>query len=399
MQSLKDADLNGKTVLMRVDFNVPMDKDGNIIDDTKIRAALPSIEYVINRGAKLIVMSHLGRPKGKPEEKYSMKRVAEYLAGLVNTRVKMANESIGQQVQQEVKELKPGEILVLENVRFHAEEEKNDKEHARQLAALADIFVNDAFGSAHRAHASTAGVAEYLPAYAGFLLESEVGMLRKVLDYPESPRMAILGGAKVADKLGLIENLCGKMDLILIGGGMANTFLKAQGKNIGLSKYEPDLVEQACKLLEQAPARRVKILLPVDAVVATEISPEAVGQIVPVDKVPDDCMILDIGPETIALFAEAIAEARTIVWNGPLGVYEYNQFAQGTREVARAVADSGAVSVIGGGDSAAAVHNMGLESKITHISTGGGATLEFLEGQVLPGVAVVETANMPTGII
>ena len=393
MQSIKDADLNGRTVLMRVDFNIPMDKDGNIIDDTKIRAALPSIEYVIKQGAKLVVMSHLGRPKGKPEEKYSMKRIAEHLAGLVNTKVKMANDSIGPEVQQEVKELNPGEILVLENVRFHPEEEKNDQEHARQLAALADIFVNDAFGSAHRAHASTAGVAEYLPAYAGFLLESEVSMLRKVLDYPESPRMAILGGAKVVDKLGLIENLSEKMDVILIGGGMANTFLKAQGKNIGISKYEPDLVEQAGKLLEQAPARQVKILLPVDAVVATEISPEAVGQIVSVDKIPDNCMIVDIGPETIALFAEAIAEARTIVWNGPLGVYEYNQFAQGTREVARAVADSGAVSVIGGGDSAAAVHNMGLESKITHISTGGGATLEFLEGQVLPGVAVVEAAH------
>ena len=393
MQSIKDADLNGRTVLMRVDFNIPMDKDGNIIDDTKIRAALPSIEYVIKQGAKLVVMSHLGRPKGKPEEKYSMKRIAEHLAGLVNTKVKMANDSIGPEVQQEVKELNPGEILVLENVRFHPEEEKNDQEHARQLAALADIFVNDAFGSAHRAHASTAGVAEYLPAYAGFLLESEVSMLRKVFDYPESPRMAILGGAKVVDKLGLIENLSEKMDVILIGGGMANTFLKAQGKNIGISKYEPDLVEQAGKLLEQAPARQVKILLPVDAVVATEISPEAVGQIVSVDKIPDNCMIVDIGPETIALFAEAIAEARTIVWNGPLGVYEYNQFAQGTREVARAVADSGAVSVIGGGDSAAAVHNMGLESKITHISTGGGATLEFLEGQVLPGVAVVEAAH------
>ncbi len=393
MQSLKDADLNGKTVLMRVDFNVPMDKDGHIIDDTKIRAALPSIEYVINQGAKLVVMSHLGRPKGKPEDKYSMKRIAGHLAGLVNTKVKMANDSVGPEVQQEVKALKPGEILVLENVRFHAEEEKNDKDYAHQLAALAEVFVNDAFGSAHRAHASTAGVAEYLPAYAGFLLESEVNMLRKVLDYPESPRMAILGGAKVADKLGLIENLSEKMDIILIGGGMANTFLKAQGKNIGISKYEPDLVEQAGKLLEQAPGRQVKILLPVDAVVATEISPEAVGQIVSIDKVPSDCMIVDIGPETIALFAEAIAAARTIVWNGPLGVYEYDQFAQGTREVARAMADSGAVSVIGGGDSAAAVHNMGLESKITHISTGGGATLEFLEGQVLPGVAVVEAAH------
>ncbi len=393
MQSLEDANLSGKTVLMRVDFNIPMDKDGNIIDDTKIRAALPTIEYVIGQGAKLVVMSHLGRPKGKPEEKYSMKRVAGHLAGLVNTSVKMADDSIGQQVQQAVKELKPGEILVLENVRFHAEEEKNDKEYARQLASLADIFINDAFGSAHRAHASTAGVAEFLPAYAGFLLQSEVSMLRKVLDYPESPRMAILGGAKVADKLGLIENLSEKMDVILIGGGMANTFLKAQGKNIGISKYEPDLVERAGKLLEQAPARKVKILLPVDAVVATEISPEAAGQIVAIDKVPNDCLIVDIGPETIILFAEEIAAARTIVWNGPLGVYEYDQFAQGTREVARAVADSGAVSVIGGGDSAAAVHNMGLESKITHISTGGGATLEFLEGQVLPGVAVVEAAH------
>lgn len=389
LRSIKEADLKEKTVLMRVDFNIPMNKDGSIIDDTKMRAALPSIQYALGQGAKLILMSHLGRPKGQPEEKYSLKPVARHLESLVKTKVIMAPESIGPQVQEAVDLLQPGEILVLENVRFHAEEEKNDPQYAQQLAALGDIYINDAFGTAHRAHASTAGIADYLPAYAGFLMQQEVDMLRQVLDNPERPRMAILGGAKVADKIGLIGNLTNKMDLLLIGGGMANTFLLAQGKPIGKSMHEANLVEQAAGLLKSARERGVEILLPVDVMVADDIAARS-GQIVSVDDIPEDKMIVDIGPQTIAEFCEAIQKARTIVWNGPLGVYEQEAFARGTWEVARAIAASGAVSVIGGGDSAAAVQNLGLEKDITHISTGGGATLEFLEGFILPGVAAVE---------
>lgn len=390
MQTVKDVDLQGKTVLLRVDFNVPMNKDGTIIDDTKVTAALPTIEYILNQGAKLIVMSHLGRPTGQPNPKYSLKPVASHLQNLVNKKVTMADDSIGPDVQEAVNELQPGEILLLENLRFHAGEEKNDAQYSKQLADLADVYVNDAFGTAHRAHASTAGVADYLPAYAGFLMEQEVKMLRQVLDHPEPPRMAILGGAKVADKLGLIGNLINKMDILLIAGGMANTFLKAQGYEIGKSICETDLVDQAAQLLQTARERGVKILLPVDVVATDAISADAVGEVYPVDSIPGDKMIVDIGPQTTAIFCEAIETARTIVWNGPLGVYEYEQFARGTWEAARAIARSQAVSVIGGGDSAAAVHNLGLEKDITHISTGGGATLEFLEGRTLPGVAVVE---------
>ncbi len=392
MHSLKNADLKGKTVLLRVDFNIPM-KDGAIIDDTKMKAAFPTIQYILSQGAKLIIMSHLGRPKGHPEEKYSLKTVAQHLQDLLDTRVVMANDSVGPEVEKLVHDLKPGEILVLENLRFHAEEEKNDPLYSKELAALADVYVNDAFGAAHRAHASTAGIADYIPSYAGLLMEQEVSMLRQVLDNPEKPRMAILGGAKVADKLGLIGNLTKKMDIILIGGGMANTFIKAQGFSVGKSMHEAELVEQAAQLLKQAQKSGVDILLPVDVVVTSEISAAATGQVVSVSEVPEDKMIVDIGPQTIKLFSEAVSEARTIVWNGPLGVYEYEQFARGTWEVARAIARSKAVSVIGGGDSAAAVQNLGLEKDITHISTGGGATLEFLEGLILPGVAAVEDAS------
>jgi len=390
LRSLKDVDVKGKKVLMRVDFNVPMDKEGNIIDDTKMKAALPTIEYVLKNGARLILMSHLGRPKGAPEEKYSLKNVARHLEQLLKTRVLMAPDSVGSEVSQVAESLHEGEIMVLENVRFHSEEEKNDPEYARQLSALGDVFINDAFGSAHRAHASTAGIAEYLPAYAGFLMENEVNILRQVLEHPEKPRMAILGGAKIADKIGLIENLTAKLDVILIGGGMANTFLRAQGYNVGKSLHEKDMLEQAQQLLQKAAARGVEILLPVDVIVTWELSAAACGQLVDVGDVPDDMMIVDIGPRTVEIFRQAINNARTIVWNGPLGVYEYEQFAQGTQEIAKAVAESNAVSVIGGGDSAAAVQNLGLDKYITHISTGGGATLEFLEGIQLPGVVVCE---------
>lgn len=386
MKTLKDVDLAGKKVLMRVDFNVPMDKNQNIIDDTKIKAALPTVNYVLEKGASVILMSHLGRPKGEKKAEYSLKPVSQHLGTLISYPVIMASDCIGEEVEKEAANLNKGEILLLENVRFYKEEEKNDPEFASKLAKLADIFVNDAFGSAHRAHASTAGVAKVLPAYAGLLMEKEVAMLKSVLEYPESPRMAILGGAKVADKLGLINNLLAKLDIILIGGGMANTFLKAQGYNVGKSKVEEDLLDEARSLLANAESKGVKILLPVDVVLGSELSSEAKAVVADITDVPSDMMILDIGPKTVEVFQGEIVKARTIVWNGPLGVYEYEQFANGTREVAKIMAASDAVTVIGGGDSAAAVQNMGLEKDITHISTGGGATLEFLEGLPLPGV-------------
>lgn len=390
MRSIKDVELKNKRVLMRVDFNVPMDKNGSIIDDARIKAAVPTIDYIIKNGASLILMSHLGRPKGKKDEKYSLKEIAVYLGQLINKKVVMAEDCIGEEVKRQANELLAGEILMLENVRFYPGEEKNDAEFSRELAVLGDIYVNDAFGTAHRAHSSTAGVADYLPAYAGFLLENEVKMLRKVLDHPESPRMAILGGAKVKDKLGLIRNLLDKMDILLIGGGMANTFLKAQGKNIGKSICEDELIAEAQELLVLAREKKTEIFLPLDAVAADELSAEAKPLKLALEDMPDDKMILDIGAKTVELYKEAIAKAHTIIWNGPLGVYEYEQFAVGTEKVAHAVAASSAVSLIGGGDSAAAVHKLGLDKDITHISTGGGATLEFLEGIELPGVKSCE---------
>lgn len=390
MRSIRDADVKGKRVLMRVDFNVPTDKDNEIIDDTKIREALPSIEYIIKQGGRLILMSHLGRPKGAPVEKYSLKRVAERLSQLLYKPVAMAPAAIGPEVSRLVQGVQPGEVLLLENVRFYPGEEKNDAEFSRALAELGDIYVNDAFGSAHRAHSSTTGIAHYRPAYAGLLMEKEVAMLRQVLEEGQQPRMAIMGGAKIADKLGLIDNLIDKMDVIEVGGGMANTFLKAQGLQVGKSLVEDDLLEEARRLLLKAEQKGVALMLPVDVVIAPEISASAAVKTVGVFAIPEDMMILDIGPKTVANFKKAILEARTIIWNGPLGVYEYEPFSHGTREVTRAVAASPALSVIGGGDSAAAVHDLGLEKEITHISTGGGASLEFLEGRELPGVAVCE---------
>mgnify|MGYP001022554140 FL=1 len=371
---------------MRVDFNVPMDKEGNILDDTKMRAALPSIEYVLAHQGKLILMSHLGRPKGKPEEKYSLKGVAAHLDRLLEAPVSIAEDCVGEKVKARADALKAGEVLLLENLRFHSGEEENDAEFSRQLAALGDLYINDAFGTAHRAHASTVGIADYLPAYAGFLMEQEVKMLSEVLNSPKSPRMAILGGAKVADKLGIIDNLLEKMDVILIGGGMANTFIQAQGKNIGRSLSEKGLLPEALRLIEKAKQKKVKLLLPTDVVITEEIAAGASATVVGVDQVPEHMMIVDIGPRTIEKYKEEIYQAKTIIWNGPMGVYEYEQFASGTREITEAMANSSAVSVIGGGDSAVVAHDMGLEEKITHISTGGGATLEFLEGIKLPGV-------------
>lgn len=387
MRNLRDVKLDGKRVLMRVDFNVPMDKQGNILDDGKMRGALPTVEYVLAHNGKLILMSHLGRPKGKPDPKYSLKGLAPHLKDLLNgVVVNFAEDCVGPEVEEKVNSMKPGQVLLLENLRFYSGEEENDADFSRQLASLGDIYINDAFGSAHRAHSSTVGVADYLPAYAGFLMEAEVNMLKSVVESPERPRMAILGGAKVTDKLGIIENLLEKMDIILIGGGMGNTFLKAQGKNVGKSLFEKDLLNEANRLLDKARQKKVRLLLPVDVVIAGEISADATATIVGVDEVPDDMMIVDIGPRTIEIYREEINQAKTIIWNGPMGVYEYEQFAQGSKEITRAMANSSAVSVIGGGDSAVIAHDLRLEDKITHISTGGGATLEFLEGIKLPGV-------------
>jgi len=390
LRSIRDVDLKDKRVLMRVDFNVPMDDNGSIIDDARIKAAIPTIEYILGQGASLVLMSHLGRPKAKPDPKYSLKGVALHLGNLLHKQVIMADDCIGPAVQEMVGKLSPGQILMLENVRFHPGEEKNDPEFSAQLAQLGDIYVNDAFGTAHRAHSSTAGIADYLPAYAGLLLENEVNMLRKVLEHPECPRMAILGGAKVSDKLGLIRNLLNKLDVLLVAGGIGNTFLAARGMKVGKSICEMDLLQECRNLLELADKKGKHILMPVDVVVAPELSADAPAQIVDIDAIPDDMMIVDIGPKTIRGFSMAISKAHTIIWNGPVGVYEYQQFAVGTEAIAHAIAASHAVSVIGGGDSAAAIHKLGLEKEITHISTGGGATLEFLEGIELPGVKSCE---------
>ncbi|PKM77006.1 MAG: phosphoglycerate kinase [Firmicutes bacterium HGW-Firmicutes-15] len=390
LRSIRDVELKNKRVLMRVDFNVPMDENSIIIDDTRISAAIPTIEYILGQGASLILMSHLGRPNGKADAKYSLKEVALHLGGLLNKKVLMAGDCIGPEVQEMSRQLLSGEVLMLENVRFYPGEEKNDPEFSQQLALLGDIFVNDAFGTAHRAHSSTAGIAVYLPAYAGFLLENEVNMLRKVLEYPECPRMAILGGAKVKDKLGLIRNLLDKLDVLLVAGGIGSTFLAARGMKVGKSICEMDLLQECRNLLELADKKHKHILMPVDVVIANELSADATSMIVDIDAIPDDMMIVDIGPKTIKGFSMAISRAHTIIWNGPVGVYEYQQFAVGTEAIARALAASSAVTVVGGGDSAATVYKLGLEKEITHISTGGGATLEFLEGIELPGVKSCE---------
>ena len=390
MRSIREIGLKDQRVLMRVDFNVPMDKEGNITDDARITAAIPTIQYISEQGARLILMSHLGRPDGQRSEKYSLKPVAAHLSELLQREIKMADDCIGPQITAAIGQLKSGEIILLENVRFHSAEEENDVEFSKQLAALGDVFVNDAFGTAHRAHSSTAGVAEFLPAYAGFLLENEVNMLRRVMEHPECPRLAVLGGAKIKDKLGLISNLLDKMDILLIGGGMANTFLKAKGICIGKSICEDKLLDEAKKLLVSAENQNKKIILPLDAVLADTLSEDAAASISEISAIPEDMMILDIGPQTIAAFSREIDRAHTIIWNGPVGAYEYEQFSMGTDAIARVMASARAVTVIGGGDSAAAVHKLGLEKEFTHISTGGGATLEFLEGKKLPGVQSCE---------
>lgn len=384
-KTVRDIDVKGKKVFVRVDFNVPV-KDGVVGDDTRIRAALPTIEYLLDQGAAVILASHLGRPKGGPDPKYSLKPVADHLSNLLGKPVAFAEDCIGPEAEAAAAALKPGEVLVLENTRFHPEEEKNDEAMSRALAKLADVYVNDAFGTAHRAHASTAGIAAYLPAVAGFLLEKEIKYLGQAIDDPKRPFVAILGGAKISDKIGVIKNLLKKADTILIGGGMANTFFKAQGYPMGDSLVEDEALETARGLLEEG---KEKIRLPVDVVIADKFDAEAESRVMPVGPVPDGWRILDIGPETVASYAKVISAAGTVVWNGPMGVFEFPKFAEGTFGIARAVASSGAISVIGGGESVAAINQSGLAEKITHISTGGGASLEMLEGLELPGVAAL----------
>lgn len=389
-KTVRDIDVRGKRVLVRCDFNVPQDKEGNITDDRRIVAALPTIKYLLENGAKVILMSHLGRPKEGYEEKYSVKPVAKRLSELLGLEVKLADdkEVVGENAVRLVNEMKEGEVVLLENVRFIKTETKNDMDFAKKLASLADIFVNDAFGTAHRAHSSTAGVAEFLPAVAGFLIEKEIEFMGKALESPERPFVAILGGAKVSDKINVINNLIEKVDRLIIGGGMAYTFLKAQGFQIGKSLLEEDKIDYAKEMLNKAEEKGVKVYLPVDHVVAKEFSNDAEAMTVDTE-IPADYMGLDIGPKTVKLFEEAVLDAKTVIWNGPMGVFEMPKFAVGTKAVAEALSKVNGTTIIGGGDSAAAVEQLGYAEKMTHISTGGGASLEFLEGKVLPGIAAL----------
>jgi phosphoglycerate kinase len=388
--SVRDLNLKGKRVFMRVDFNVPLNDAGEITDDTRIQASLPTIQYIIEHGGRQILASHLGRPKGKLNPKMSLKPVATRLAQLLGKPVAFAADCIGPEAEAAAKALKDGEVLLLENLRFHPEEEKNDPEFAQKLAALAEVYVDDAFGSAHRAHASTEGITHYLsPCAAGLLMEKELEYLGKAVGHPERPYVAIVGGAKVSDKIELLQNLMKFADSVLIGGAMAYTFLKAQGVEVGLSRIEADKLDLARDLLQFAERRSIDFRVPLDHIVAAKLDASAAAEVAPTRSIPADRMGVDIGPATRADYAAKIATAKTIVWNGPMGVFEIPQFAEGTMAIARAVADSSAVSIVGGGDSVAAVKKAGVEAKITHISTGGGATLEFLSGITLPGVAAL----------
>jgi len=385
-KTIRDIDLKGKRALVRVDFNVPI-KDGQVGDDTRITAALPTIQYLIDNGAKVILMSHLGRPKGGPDPKYSLAPAAKRLGELLGQPVGMAPDCIGDEVEKRVAALQPGDVLLLENVRFHAEEEQNDAAFAQQLARLGDVYVNDAFGSAHRAHASTEAVARLLPAaVAGFLMEAEIDSLGRALEAPERPFVAILGGAKISDKVKVIEHLLSKVDRLLIGGGMANTFLKAKGCEMGASLVEDAALDTARGLMASAGD---KLMLPVDLVIADKFDPAAGWQHVASGRVTSGWRAMDISLKTVALFSAEIVKAKTIVWNGPMGVFEFPRFARGTNAIAQAVAASGATSIVGGGDSVAAVQQAGVADRISHLSTGGGASLEFLEGRTLPGVAAL----------
>jgi phosphoglycerate kinase len=387
-KTIRDVDVRGKRVLVRVDFNVPLEH-GQIGDDTRIRAAVPTIQALRRQGAKVILMSHLGRPDGKVDDDLRLAPVALRLGELLGVPVQMATDCVGSEVVQAVARLQPGDVLLLENLRFHAEEEANDDAFATQLAALGDVYVNDAFGTAHRAHASTEGVAKHLPAVAGLLMEREIDVMGTALDAPARPFIAIVGGKKVSDKIGVLNNLLEKADALLIGGAMANTFLRAELLNIGKSYFEEAAVDTAKSLIEQAQRTEKELLLPVDAVVADKIEPGAKHKVVPVDLVPEDMTIVDIGPETIAAYERALADAQTVIWNGPMGVFETEPFDAGTRAIAKALTRVKGITIVGGGDSVAALEQAGLAEQVTHVSTGGGASLEFLEGKTLPGVAAL----------
>ena len=389
-KTVKDVDVRSKRVLVRVDYNVPLDANGNVSDDKRITASLPTINYLLEQGARIILCSHLGRPKGEVKKEFSLAPGAKRLKELLpNVNIYFASDCIGEEAQQKAAALKDGEILLLENLRFHKEEEKNDPEFAKKLASLAEIYVSDAFGTVHRAHASTAGVAAYLPAVAGFLIGKELSIMGGALENPERPFVAILGGAKVADKIGVITNLLNKCDTLLIGGGMAYTFFKAMGYEIGDSLLDAESIDLAKQLMETAKEKGVKLLLPVDTVVAKAFAADAEHMTVAANAIPVGWQGLDIGEKTRELFAAEIKNAKTVIWNGPMGVFEFPEFAKGTEAVAKACAECGGTTIIGGGDSASAVKKLGYADKMTHISTGGGASLEFLEGKVLPGVAAL----------
>jgi len=391
-QTVRDFDPMGKRVLVRVDFNVPIE-DGKVKDDSRVRAALPTIKYLLEHGAAVVLMSHLGRPKGKVVESARLRPVAQRLSALLGRPVPITGDPLGIGTRDAVARLKPGQLLMLENLRFHPEEEANDDEYAKTLASYGEVFVNDAFGTAHRAHASTVGVAKYLPAYAGLLMEREIEMLSSLLEKVKHPFAAVLGGAKVSDKIGVFNNLMDKVDSFLIGGGMANTFLVAKGNTVGKSLLERDSVDEARQIVEKAEKKGVDFILPTDVVVAKEVTRGAEHKIVPVNKIPNSWSAVDIGPQTTEAFKDALGSAKTVFWNGPLGVFEVPTFGDGTRAIARFLAgraEKGATVIVGGGDSVAALEELGLTDKMTHISTGGGASLEFLEGRELPGVAVLK---------
>ena len=389
-KSVKDVEVRGKRVLVRVDFNVPLDEQKQITDDTRIRASLHTIEHLVREGARVILTSHLGRPKGQVNPKYSLAPVAKRLTEHLAQEVALVGDCVGDLAKEAVSKLQDGQVLLLENVRFHPEEEKNDPAFARDLAELAELFVNDAFGTAHRAHASTEGVTHYIPGVAGLLMQKEVEFMGNALERPERPFVAIIGGAKVSDKIGVIENLLEKVDALIIGGGMANTFLKAQGYEVGKSLLEEEKVELAKQLIEKAKARGVELELPIDVLVALAFQADASHHVASVSEIQKDEMALDIGPASIEKFEARISTARTVIWNGPMGVFEMDAFAKGTERVAQAVAACEGITIVGGGDSVAAVEKMEVADRMTHISTGGGASLEFLEGKVLPGVAALQ---------
>ena len=386
-KTIKDIDLKGKKVFVRCDFNVPLDENGNITDNRRIEGALPTIKYLLEQNCKIILCSHLGRPKGEVNPKYSLAPVQKELSKLLGKEVKLAEDVIGESAKELTSNMQEGEIVLLENVRFDAREEKNDESLSKELASMAEVFVNDAFGTAHRAHSSTAGIAEFLPAVSGFLIEKELNFLGNTLENPRRPFVAILGGAKVSDKIGVIDSLLEKVDTLMIGGGMAYTFFKALGYNVGNSICELDKLDLALDLIKKAKEKNVKLVLPVDNVIAKEIAPDAENKIINSDNIPDEWEGLDIGPRTIELFKEELKDAKTVIWNGPVGFSEYDIFANGTRSIADMLSKlEDCITIIGGGDSAAAVEKLGYADKITHISTGGGASLEFLEGKKLPGI-------------